>query len=174
MASTEIQLTSTSFIVLGLLQWLGPASPYRLKKVLESSIADFHRIPHTTMYSEPARLAAAGYLEETQEGTGRRRKRYTITEKGREALAEWLADPRAEPTEVRSPALLKVFFGADPEPLAAPALAYHREWRAFLEGVRDGREGPMPEGVARALEAGIGYHGFWIEQWTRLGGGSKK
>jgi PadR family transcriptional regulator AphA len=164
----QIQLTPTSYVVLGMVDWLGPSTPYTLKKMLEVSVADFYRVPHTTMYSEPARLAAAGYLEESQEGEGRRRKRYSLTDKGRSALKEWLADPEVEPTEVRAPALLKVFFGADPAPLAEAGLEYHRELLEFFEGLREQKPPPMSEGAMRALETGIAYHRFWVEQWERL------
>ena len=56
----EIRLTSTSYVVLGMLDWLGPSTPYRLKRVLAESVQDFFPVPHTSFYAEPARLAAAG------------------------------------------------------------------------------------------------------------------
>lgn len=170
-SSGDIRLTPTSFIVLGLIDWLGPSTPYRLKKMLERSIADFHPVPHTTFYAEPARLAAAGYLDESREAAGRRRKEYSLTEQGREALRDWLADPNAEPTEVRAPAMLKVFFGADPEPLANAALARHT---ALLEGFESVRARVDPKqarsGQIRALDTGIEYHSFWVRAWNRLSG----
>lgn len=162
----EIRLSPTSYVVLGLLDWLGPSSPYRLKKALEVSVADFHPVPHTSFYAEPARLAEAGYLDESQEEGGRRRKRYSLTDRGREALSEWLADPVAEPTQVRSPPMLKVFFGADPGPLAESELARHRELLAGFEDVRDRLEHPPHR--RRALDAGIAFHRTWVETWERM------
>ena len=164
--SSEIRLTPTSYVVLGMLDWLGPSSPYKLKKLAEGSIADFHPVPHTTFYEEPARLADAGYLEVTQEEGGRRRKRYALADKGRRALAEWLADPAVEPAQLRSPALLKVFFGADVAPLAEAETARHREILEFFERVRDTEQvAPAPR---RALATGIGFHRFWVDEWQRL------
>ena len=43
----------------------------------------FFSIPHSQLYAEPERLARAGYLRERREQTGRRRKHYSLTEKGR-------------------------------------------------------------------------------------------
>jgi PadR family transcriptional regulator, regulatory protein AphA len=167
--SSDIRLTPTSYVVLGMLDWLGPSSPYKLKKLAEGSIADFYPVPHTTFYDEPARLAEAGYLEVTQEEGGRRRKRYALAARGRRALADWLADPEAEPTELRSPALLKIFFGAEAAPLAEAGLARHRALVAFFERIRDTEDvAPAPR---RALETGIGYHSFWVAEWERLGAG---
>jgi PadR family transcriptional regulator AphA len=164
----KIRLTTTSFIVLGLIDWLGPTSPFRMKKLLLETVGDFHPVPHTAFYEEPARLAAAGYLDESQEQSGRRRKSYSLTEKGRGALTAWLADPAVEPTEVRSPAMLKVFFGADPGPLADLALTRHRELLAGFEAVR--KERRPQGGPGRALDAGIEYHRSWVRIWERLGG----
>ena len=64
MAERNIRLTSTSYVVLGMLDWLGPSTPYRLKRVMSESVEDFFPVPHTSFYAEPARLAAAGYLDE--------------------------------------------------------------------------------------------------------------
>lgn len=172
--SSDIRLTSTSYVVLGMLDWLGPSSPYKLKKLAEQSIADFYAVPHTTFYDEPARLAAAGYVDEAQEETGRRRKRYALTPKGRRALADWLADPEVEPTELRSPALLKVFFGADVAPLAEAGLARHEALLASFERIRDEEDvAPAPR---LALATGINYHRMWVDTWKwlrRAGSGSE-
>ena len=86
----DIKLTSMSYVVLGLVAKLGAATPYDLKRAVELTVSNFWPTPHTTLYAEPARLASAGYLHEEQEAGGRRRKEYTITARGREALDTWL------------------------------------------------------------------------------------
>ena len=75
---------------------------------------NFWTLQHAQLYSEPERLAKAGYLTEERERGGRRRKLYAITDKGREALDEWRSEPTDAILELRAPALLKLFFGADP------------------------------------------------------------
>jgi DNA-binding PadR family transcriptional regulator len=169
MSSREIRLSVTSYVVLGTIDLIGPSSPYRLKKLVDQSVADFHPVPHTTLYEEPARLAAAGYLEETQEQGGRRRKSYALTEKGARALKQWLSDPAAEPTELRSPALLKVFFGADPEPLARAQMEHHERLIEFFETVRAERGDGMRPAPRRLLDVGIEFHTFFARTWRRLG-----
>ena len=91
--SEPMRLSGTSYAVLSLLELLGPATPYDLKQLLEKSIENFWPVPHTTFYAEPDRLARGGFLTVRQEQGGRRRKRYELTERGREALRDWTASP---------------------------------------------------------------------------------
>ncbi len=158
-----IKLTSTSYALLTLLKEFGPSTSYEIKRALESSIQNFWPVPHTTAYEEPARLAAAGYLSAEQEEGGRRRRVYSLTEKGREALADWANEPAAPP-QLRDELMLKVFAGADPAPLLAPRIAHHRakleELRGYLELVRE-NEGY--EGSERTLVAGVAYEEKMLE-----------
>ena len=78
------------------------------------SVFHFWAIPHTQLYTECARLAEAGLLDEHREESGRRRRVYRLTAEGRTALEEWRADPDADLYELRDPGLLKLFCGADP------------------------------------------------------------
>src|SRR5438067_6625769 len=94
--TAEISLTPTSYRVLGVLEMGGESTPYELKQRLQLSVGEFWSVPHSQLYAEPARLAAAAYLDDRRETGGRRRRHYTLTAKGRQALARW----RDEPTEV--------------------------------------------------------------------------
>jgi PadR family transcriptional regulator AphA len=166
-----IRLTSTSFAVLALFQHLGEATSYDVKQALERSIENFWQVPHTTAYDEPARLAEAGYLSVSQEPGGRRRKRYALTDAGREALRAWTAEPSAAAPQLRDEFLLKVFAGADPGPLLEARAAWHREKLAELEGYLDdvrGTEGWL--GPERTLMAGTAYHRKMLEILAELGG----
>lgn len=172
---SSIRLTPTSYVVLGLLAQCGPSSPYDLKGYLEQSVENFWPIPHTTFYAEPARLAAAGYVTEEQQPGGRRRKRYELTRRGREALQAWVDDERAAPPQLRDELMLKVFLGADPRPLVASRVAWHQSKLAELEGylaaVRSAPDGLQGgDGVERSLDAGIAYHQAVIEMMQRLAG----
>ena len=163
-----MRLTPTSYVVLGLVRLTEPASPYGLKKLMEASVGDFHPVPHTTFYVEPSRLAEAGYLNETQEEAGRRRKAYTLTDRGRRALEDWVADPEAEHAQLRSPPILKLFFGADPAPIARAEIAHHEGLLAYFEGLRDRHGDQMEPGPRRALDIGIEFHRWWVDRWRRL------
>ena len=159
------RLSDTSYAVLGLLDRLGPATPYQLKQAAHSSLFHFWTIPHTQIYSESARLAEIGLLEEQQEETGRRRRTYRLTPAGRAELDRWRNDPQTEPRELRDPALLKLFCGADPAALAQSQSKRHKE---LLEQYLHLQENDMPDGARRALEAGIGQEREYTRFWTRL------
>jgi PadR family transcriptional regulator, regulatory protein AphA len=171
MKSKSIRLTGNSYAVLALLAEFGDSTSYEIKQWLEKSVQNFWPVPHTTAYEEPARLAAAGYLSARQEEGGRRRRIYSLTEKGREALAEWAASPTASPPQLWDEAVLKVFAGADPEPIREEREAWHRmkleELQGMLDVVRqsDGFERSEP-----TLRAGVAYHQLWLELLERLGG----
>ncbi len=163
-----IRLTPTSYIVLGLLELAGQATPYRLKQMVAGSVGYFWTLQHAQLYTEPERLAEAGYVSETREETGRRRKLYSLTATGREALDEWRSEPTGELAELREPAVLKLFFGADPERLAAVQLEANRKRLADYQAIRASMPDDAPSGPRRALEMGIRVEqaaiAFWEEQ----------
>lgn len=166
--SSEIRLTNTSYIVLGMLDAAGESTPYDLKLGVAASLGNFWSLQHAQLYSEPERLAAAGYLTERREQKGRRRKHYGITARGREALADWLAETTDELPELRDKALLKVFFGADPGPLATRQLAAHRAKLEEYERVLEMGGENLPPGVRITLEGGIAHEQEWLRFWSRL------
>ncbi len=164
----EIRLTPTSYIVLGLLELGGECTPYGLKQLVASSVGNFWTLHHAQLYSEPERLAKGGYVSERREDGGRRRKLYELTETGRRALDEWRAEGTSALGELRQPAVLKLFFGADPGKLAAAQIPAHREKLAEYEAIRDGMPEDVPDGPRLALEAGIRHERSSIEFWERF------
>ena len=157
-----IRLTPTSYIVLGFLEAMGEATPYELKRVAGESVGNFWPIPHAQFYTEPERLAGAGYLTEEQEEGGRRRKRYSLTQRGRKALEQWRDTPTSEFVELRDPGLLQVFFDADPAAVAEAQLAGHRRKLAEYEALADLDMRPGPR---RALELGLAAERMFIGYW---------
>src|SRR4051795_12815480 len=123
--STPLNLTPTSAIVLGLLELIGEATPYDLKQAVGITVGHFWTFQHAQLYTETERLAKAGLLAETREESGRRRKHYSLTGEGREALARWRADVHDEVPELRDLGMLKLFLGADPKKLGRAQLAAH-------------------------------------------------
>ncbi|MBS1885154.1 MAG: PadR family transcriptional regulator [Actinobacteria bacterium] len=164
MKSKEIKLTSTSYALLALLDRFGELTSYEIKDALESSIENFWPVPHTTAYQEPARLASGGYLSARQEKGGRRRRKYALTDKGREALRAWADAPTAAPPQLRDELLLKIFAGADPAPLVAGRLAWYREKVTELETYLAAvKLAPGWTGPATVLRAGVAYNRAQIE-----------
>jgi PadR family transcriptional regulator AphA len=176
--STE-RLTSTSYLVLGLLAREGPSTPYELKRHVGATLGNFWSFPHTLLYSEPARLAGLGLVTESPEQDGRRRRVFTITEAGLRALQAWLDRPHDEPTQLRDLGLLQLFF-ADLAPatarlrLAEQQLASHRaKLLAYEEDARlERRPGVSGRGQrtvehwrGATLRMGLLYERAAVEFW---------
>jgi DNA-binding PadR family transcriptional regulator len=160
------RLNDTSYAVLGLLDLFEPATPYQLKQFAQVSIFHFWTIPHTQLYTECARLAEAGLLEERREQGGRRRRVYRLSKTGRRALREWRADPQTDLYELRDPGLLKLFCGADPASLAEAQLARHeRRLHTYEELLA---QSDLSDGVRLSLESGIGHEREYVRFWSRL------
>lgn len=189
------QLTSTSYLVLGLLAREGPSTPYALKRHVAATLGHFWSFPHSLLYGEPARLAGLGLLREEREQAGRRRRVFAITEPGQVALAAWLARPSREPTELRDPGLLQLFFAdlGPPEARAAIAeeqLAIHRaklvDYEADQRAERGtGAGGPGGRTTERwrgeTVQMGLLYEraavAFWagiVESANRASGGAPR
>lgn len=177
MNSKGIRLTTTSYAVMSLLELLGEATPYELKQALERSIQNFWPVPHTTFYEEPARLATAGYLSQSQEAGGRRRKRYALTDSGHTALRAWADSPDSPPSQYRDEGMLKVFAGANPQLVFAGRGDWHRAKLAELEGylANFAAEGESEDlsmdkwrGAQATLIAGINYHRQMIDAFERF------
>ena len=166
----DIRLTPTSYIVLGLLELAGESTPYQLKQLVARSVGHFWTLQHAQLYTEPERLAKAGYVTETRERGGRRRKLYKLTERGRAALGAWRDDPSSERAELREPALLKLFFGADARRLAEVQLPAHREKLAEYEAIRDGIPDEIGDGPRQAVAMGIRHEREFVRFWEDLAG----
>jgi PadR family transcriptional regulator AphA len=167
MPMSSVRLTPTSYVLLGLVEACQPATPYEIKQVAQLSVVNFWSLPHTQLYSECARLAEEGLLDEQREDSGRRRRVYRLTKKGLKALDEWRADTQAELYEVRDLGILKLFFGADPKELAPGQLEAYEAKLTELEKLHSDIP-DMPEGMRLALEAGIGHAKEYVRFWKRM------
>ena len=164
-----ISLTPTSYIVLGLVNAAGEATPYSLKQMAAATIGNFFSIPHSQLYAEPDRLADAGYLRVRREEGGRRRKHYTLTTRGGKALATWLEAPTEEMYELRDPGLLKLAMGSDPKMLAEVQLPAHEErLRHFQEIQRILEASGAPFEQRLVVESGIGHEREYVRFWKRV------
>lgn len=164
-----MRLTPTSFIVLGLVRNAGRVTPYGLKSGVARSVGSFWTVPHSQIYAEPERLARGGLLREDREQPGRRRRSNELADAGRAALDAWIADPQTPAAEMREPALLKVFFGADPAAMAPGQLAPHRRQLALYEGLFDtAAEGGVAAGPLLTLRRGVEHEEAWVRFWESL------
>ena len=170
----SINLTTTSHLVLGLVARLGPCTPYDLKRAVCHGIEYFWAFPHSQLYAEPERLKRAGFLEETREREGRRRRLFTITEAGREALSVWLKEPPTEPTEIRDLGLLKLYFGelGDGKEVAALAESQrqlHERRLAEYEAICETRRDEATPGYRLAIvEMGVLFERAAVAFWSAV------
>lgn len=138
-----------------------PASGYDLLKLFDTSLAHVWPATQSQLYGELNRLAAAGLVGVSAEGP-RRRKEYTVTERGLRELRAWLVTPtRRQPR--RSEPLLKVFFldlATDEQARAVlaeraeRATADHRRLTELRSGPAD-EDGPLTVNGRIALEYGL-------------------
>ena len=108
---STVRLSTTSYVVLGLIGLRGPSTSYDLKRAIGRSVGYFWPFPHAQLYSEPRRLAEAGLVEVEVEPNGRRRQTFSLTQRGRTELSRWLAEPVTDPMQIRDVAELKLFLG---------------------------------------------------------------
>lgn len=176
MTSPGPTLTPTSYVVLGLLEALGPSTSYDLEQAVAGSVGHFWSFPRSQLYSEPARLAAHGLVDEEREAAGRRRRTLTLTSTGRAALQAWLAQPVEAGTEIRDLGLLKLFFGsaaasADDVVLSARAqAASHRRQLAVFEQLA-ALEG-MDRHQRATLSLGLAYEQAAVAFWDSVAQGA--
>jgi len=96
---------------------LEPTSGYTLKQRFDGSLRSFWTATQSQIYRELHQAARDGLVAaQGVAGDGKPdRKVYSITPKGREALARWLREA-PEPLLLRHPLLLKFVFAADLPP----------------------------------------------------------
>jgi DNA-binding PadR family transcriptional regulator len=103
-------------VLLGLLT-IQPMSGYDLGQTIRGSVGHFWSESYGQIYPNLKRLAADGFVvSKTERQKGKpERHIYSITEKGRERLTNWLAAP-PQPEIPRNELLLKLFFGVQTSP----------------------------------------------------------
>ncbi|HEX2382956.1 MAG TPA: PadR family transcriptional regulator [Acidimicrobiales bacterium] len=174
-------MTTTSYAILGLLA-IKPWTTHELVQQVDRSMRRLWPRAQSKLYEEPKKLVAHGFARATDDSVGRRRRtRYTITAKGRRALAAWLEQPGEGPV-LEFEQLLKISFadsGSKADILAN--LDATRAWvaeqneenvaagRAYLEG-----RGLFPERAALNQLGGRFLTDFyvmvarWVEWATAL------
>ena len=167
--SSPAAMTTTSYAILGLLA-VKPWTTHELVQQVDRSLRRIWPRAQSKLYEEPKKLVAYGYARATDDSVGRRRRtRYTITAKGRRALAAWLQKPGDGPI-LEFEQLLKISF-ADSGTKAdiVSNLEAARAWvleqndenlataRAYLEG-----RGAFPERAALNQLAGRFLTDFYV------------
>jgi DNA-binding PadR family transcriptional regulator len=168
-------LTTTSYAILGLLA-IQPWTTYELALQMRRALGQFWPRAESKLYEEPKKLVEPGLAKAAREATGKwTRTVYSITAKGRRALAQWGPEPGAGPV-LECEALVKLFYaehGSKQDVLAT--LDAMRAWcdqrmadsagisRAYLDG-----EGAFPERLPWLVLCGQFLEDFdlMVERWT--------
>src|SRR5918997_1999390 len=120
-----MELSTTAHVILGMLAWR-PMSGYDVKALVDRSVRFFWAVSYGQIYPELRRLSEAGLIDAADEPQGgRRRTVYTLTEAGRGALEEWLAQA-PETFATRDQGLAQQFFPRAPAGAARGALGAQR------------------------------------------------
>jgi PadR family transcriptional regulator AphA len=107
--SSAPPMTTTSYAILGLLA-VRPWTTHELVQQVDRSLRRIWPRAQSKLYEEPKKLVAHGYATAADDPIGRRqRTRYTITAKGRRALAAWLRQPGDGPV-LEFEQLVKIHF----------------------------------------------------------------
>lgn len=147
MSTGPRNLTTTSFAILGLLN-LRPWTGYELAQQMARSLGYIWPRATSAIYEEPRTLVAHGLALATEENTGRRpRTVYTITDAGRQALGDWLAQESAPP-QFESEALVRISFpeAASRRVLLGNIRRLHDQAEAMRRRVRDQTGGYLAPG----------------------------
>ena len=96
-------------VILGLLSH-EELTGYEIKKRMDGALSYFWGASYGAIYPTLAQLEKEGLAVKHSEDDTRTKMRYSITDKGREHLKEWLSIP-VQKDEIRYETLLKLFFG---------------------------------------------------------------
>lgn len=125
------------YAILGLLCHQ-PMTGYDIKKWIDKSLRLFWGISYGSIYPTLSALSEDGMISASDVSTNERAKiAYSVTDKGRAYLREWLEIPAGK-DEMRYETLLKLFFGGEigPESSIRQIEAFEKKARAELELLR--------------------------------------
>jgi PadR family transcriptional regulator, regulatory protein AphA len=172
--SSAPAMTTTSYAILGLLA-VKTWTTHELVRQVDRSLRRIWPRAQSKLYEEHKKLVAHGYARATDDSVGRRRRtRYTITAKGRRALAAWLQQPGSGPI-LEFELLLKISFAdsgskadivTNLEAARAWVLEQNEENLATARAYLDGRSA-FPERAALNQLAGRFLTDFYVmvAQW---------
>jgi len=134
-------LNPFSYVVLTLVGQGGATAPELAEMMGRGRL--YWAAPRSQWYAEPKKLAASGHLDAAEEpGRTGPRVRYTLTAKGRRAVADWVRTPVGLP-KIQHEALVRVLavdLVDDPADVLeglAPLRGELEETRAFVQQARE-------------------------------------
>jgi DNA-binding PadR family transcriptional regulator len=126
---------SLKFGILGLLADQ-PLHAYAVKARFQDLLGGSWEVNIGQVYTTLQRLERDELVEPAQPRGDRGRLPYRLTESGRKALEDWLAEPESEPQQLREEIYLKLLLAARVANGDLPALLA-RQRRVYLQRLRD-------------------------------------
>lgn len=168
------KLGDQAYGVLTIIALRGSATAYEIEGALDQLAGEFWSVPHTQVYRLCEQLAQSGLLSAKQEATGRRRRVFALTGKGRNTLTKWVRAPTERSLEVRDVAQLKLMASElstteDVRNLAYAQMASYRQRLRALDDI-ESRYGSRPELVLRlqSIRMGRAAYEAALAFWTEI------
>ncbi|WP_262974976.1 PadR family transcriptional regulator [Lutimaribacter pacificus] len=151
----------------------GPSTSYDLKRAVGRSIQYFWPFPHSQLYVEPNRLADAGLLTQEQESDGRRRKLFSLTDAGRDALNDWLGSAPEQVFDLRDMAIMQLFFAdfmnaGQLTELAREQVRFHTDRISRFEEIAENTTGFAGQNRMLPLDLGLRISQACVEFWSEV------
>ena len=143
------------YLILGLLI-LSPMTGYELRQFIRQNLALICSDSAGSVQTALAKLGREGFVTSSESAGGRRKKTYSITESGRAAFSEWVAQPM-QAERAKNMELSRLFFLG----LAKPMERMSAILCAIRERFREAQTGPLPPG--RDWEQIFRFQGLTIE-----------
>lgn len=170
-------LGKTSYVVLGAIR-LGARTGYDIKALCDGATRFFWATSYGQIYPELRRLEDAGLIAgEASADGGRKRREFSLTAAGDEALRAWLTGGGDLHVELRHEGVLRLFFSDaldrdEQVALLGTIRAEHERLRGELERIRPKAEARVEESGDSAplltLETGLAYQDFFVDLCDRL------
>ena len=169
--SSEIRLTNTSYIVLGMLDAAGESTPYDLKLGVAASLGNFWSLQHAAALLRARTAGRRGLSDRAPRAEGQAPQALQDHRQGPKGAGGLAGgdDRRAAraPRQGAAQGLLR----RRPRPAgdAGSSPPTGRNWRSTnassSSAARD-----LPSGVRITLEGGIAHEREWLRFWSRAGG----
>jgi PadR family transcriptional regulator, regulatory protein AphA len=168
-----VELSPTGRVILGMLS-IGRNTGYEIKHFVDKTTRHFWAASYGQIYPELRRLEDQGLITSRPEPSGgRARTVFELTQDGHAGLREWLEDPSASLWELRSEAMLKLFFSDADEPrFQIEQLRAFREQQeaklAALHALEEGARTSIYRGPYLSLRVGLSVTGAVVQACREL------
>ena len=165
------ELSKPAYVVLGMIA-TGRRSGYAMSRTAKEATRHFWATSDGQIYPQLKKLADEGYITgETESQGGRDRHVYSLTDRGREALDEWLNSGARPQLEFRDEGVLKLFFAeaVSVEQLRAQIAVMRERHRRAVETLTELRSKAGDQACAHlTLRFGLDLQEFAIDWYDRL------